>query len=120
MGKPVMITADSTVDLSPELIERFKITIIPLTILLGEESFLDGQGFTPMDMYQRYHQDGTLPKTSAPGVQEMLDFFTPYVEQGYEIVHLDISSDLSNTFNAARLAAAELQGDRPPSGADDL
>lgn len=110
MSKPVVITADSTVDLSPELIKRFQIHIIPLTITLGEDSFPDGQGFTPLDMYARFRQDGTLPKTSAPGVQEFLDFFTPFTEQGCEVVHLDISAELSNTFNAARLAAQELEG----------
>ena len=113
MGKPVVITADSTVDLSPELIERYHIHIIPLTITLGEDVFQDGHGFTPLDMYERYRKDGTLPKTSAPGVQELLDFFTPFTEAGYEVVHLDISAELSNTFNAARLAAAELEGVSP-------
>ena len=113
MSKPVVITADSTVDLSPELIERYQIHIIPLTITLGEDSFLDGQGFTPLDMYARYHKDGTLPKTSAPGVQEFLDFFTPFVERGCEVVHLDISAELSNTFNAANLAAQEIEGVYP-------
>lgn len=113
MSKPVLITADSTVDLSPELIERYGIRILPLTITLGDETFLDGQGFTPLDMYERYHKDGTLPKTSAPGMQELLDFFTPFVEQGFEVVHLDISAELSNTFNAARLAAQELEGVYP-------
>lgn len=111
MNKPVIITADSTVDLSPELKERYDIRILPLMITLGEDHFMDdGQSFTPLDMYARYHKDGLLPKTSAPGVQEFLDFFTPLVEQGYEIVHLDISAELSNTFNAARLAAQELEG----------
>ena len=111
MKKPVLITADSTVDLSRELKERYDIRIIPLMITLGEDHFMDdGESFTPLDMYARYHKDGLLPKTSAPGVQELLDFFTPLVEQGYEIVHLDISAELSNTFNAARLAAAELEG----------
>ncbi|MBO5555885.1 MAG: DegV family protein [Oscillospiraceae bacterium] len=113
MAKPVVITADSTVDLSPELIERYDIRIIPLTITLGEDTFLDGQGFTPLDMYKRYREDGTLPMTSAPGVQELLDFFTPLVEAGYEVVHLDISAELSNTFNAARLAAEDLKGVYP-------
>lgn len=113
MGKPVVITADSTVDLSPELIKRYHIHIIPLTITLGEDVFQDGHGFTPLDMYERYRKDGTLPKTSAPGVQEFLDFFTPFTEAGYEVVHLDISAELSNTFNAARLAAAELEGVYP-------
>ena len=113
MSKPVVITADSTVDLSAELLERFQIRVIPLTITLGEESFPDGQGFTPLDMYARFRLDGTLPKTSAPGVQEFLDFFTTFVEQGFEVVHLDISAELSNTFNAARLAAQELEGVYP-------
>ena len=111
MNKPVIITADSTVDLSPELKQRYDIRILPLMITLGEDHFMDdGQSFTPLDMYERYHKDGMLPKTSAPGVQEFLDFFTPLVEQGYEIVHLDISAELSNTYNAARLAAEELEG----------
>ena len=113
MSKPVIITADSTVDLSEELISRYQIKIIPLTITLGDDVFLDGHGFTPLDMYARYRKDGTLPKTSAPGVQEFLEFFTPFVNAGYEVVHLDISAELSNTFNAARLAAQELEGVYP-------
>ncbi len=113
MNKPVVITADSTVDLSPELLERFQIHVLPLTITLGEDTFPDGQGFTPLDMYARFRKDGTLPKTSAPGMQELMDFFTPFVEQGCEVVHLDISAELSNTFNAARLAAEELEGVYP-------
>ena len=110
MSKPVVITADSTCDLSPELCSRFQIHVIPLTITLGDSTFLDGESFTPADMYARYRADGILPKTSAPSVQAFLDFFRPFVEQGYEIVHLDISAELSNTYNAARLAASELSG----------
>ena len=109
MHKPVMITADSTVDLSPELIERFGIRIIPLTITLGEDSFLDGHTFTVEDMYARYRLDGTLPKTSAPSVQDFTDFFRACTEEGYAVVHFDISAELSNAYNAARLAAAEMQ-----------
>ena len=110
MNKPVIITADSTCDFSPELCSRFQIQVIPLTITLGEATFLDGESFTPADMYARYREDGTLPKTSAPSVQSFLDFFRPFVEQGFEVVHLDISSELSGSFNAARLAASELNG----------
>ena len=47
MTKPVMITADSTADIPPELCERYDIHMIPLTIILGEESFPDGTHFTP-------------------------------------------------------------------------
>ncbi len=108
MSKPVIITADSTCDLSQELLERFAIKTIPLTILLGEESFFDGIQFTPADMYRRYRADGTLPKTSAPSVQQFIDFFRPFVEAGCEVVHLDISAELSSSYSTACIAAAEL------------
>ena len=62
MSKPVMITTDSTADLSAELQQRFDIRVIPLTITLGDESFPDGEKFTPCDMYARYQADGTLPE----------------------------------------------------------
>jgi len=110
MAKPVVITADSTCDLSQEIKERFDIRVIPLTILLGEDSYLDGVDFTAADIYTRYRKDGTLPKTSAPGIQQFTDFFTPILESGCEIVHLDISSDLSSSYNNACIAASELEG----------
>ena len=113
MSKPVIITADSTCDLSRELLERFAIKTIPLTILLGEESFYDGLNFTPDDMYRRYRADGTLPKTSAPSVQQFIDFFRPFVEAGCEVVHLDISSELSSSYSTACIAADELGGVYP-------
>ena len=108
LTQSVVITSDSTCDLSQELLDRYDIPVIPLTITLGEDSFLDGSNFTPLDMYARYKQDGTLPKTSAPSVQEFLDFFSQFTEKGCEVVHLDISSELSNTYNAACMAAEEL------------
>ena len=108
LTQSVVITSDSTCDLSQELLDRYDIPVIPLTITLGEDTFLDGSSFTPLDMYARYKQDGTLPKTSAPSVQEFLDFFSQFTERGCEVVHLDISSELSNTYNAACMAAEEL------------
>ena len=108
MTQSVVITSDSTCDLSQELLDRYDIPVIPLTITLGEDTFLDGSSFTPLDMYARYKQDGTLPKTSASSVQEFLDFFSQFTEKGCEVVHLDISSELSNTYNAACMAAEEL------------
>jgi DegV family protein with EDD domain len=113
MAKPVVITADSTCDLSAELLARFDIRVIPLTILLGEESFLDGRNFSAQDIYKRYREDGTLPKTSAPGIQQFTDFFAQILETGCEIVHLDISAELSSSFNNACIAASELEGVYP-------
>ena len=110
MPKPVVITTDSTCDLSREILARFDIRVIPLTILLGDESYLDGVGFDAQDIYSRYRKDGTLPKTSAPGIQQFMDFFTPILDEGCEIVHLDISAELSSSYNNACIAASELGG----------
>lgn len=110
MRKKVIITSDSTLDLTPELLDRFGIAVIPLTILLGSESFPDSPEYTPGMMYERFRADGTLPKTSAPSLQQFTDFFADFVANGYEIVHLDISSELSATCNNARIAAGEFEG----------
>lgn len=108
MNKPVMITADSTCDLPKELLERFNIRTIPLTIQLGEETFYDGEGFSPEAMYRRYREDGTLPKTAAAAYQQFIDFFSQFTSAGYQVVHLDISSELSCSFSNACLAAQDL------------
>ena len=110
MTKPVLITADSTCDLSAELLREFNIKTTPLTIQLGDKSYQDGVDFSPAIMYERYRAEGILPTTSAPNIPQFIDFFTPFIEAGYEVVHLDISSDLSSTFANARLAASELEG----------
>ena len=108
--QPVIITTDSTADLPQELLDRYNIHVIPLRITLGEESYFDGVDFTVDDLYARYHKDGSLPKPSAPNIVDFYDFFKQFTDQGYEVVHLDISSELSNSYNAAALAGAELPG----------
>ena len=110
MDKKVVISSDSTLDLTRELLEKYDIKTIPLTILLGDQSFPDSPEFDNKALYARYREDGTLPKTSAPSLQQFTDFFRQFTDEGYEVVHLDISSDLSSTCNNARIAASELEG----------
>lgn len=110
MDKKVVISSDSTLDLTRELLEKYDIKTIPLTILLGDQSFPDSPEFDNEALYARYREDGTLPKTSAPSLQQFTDFFRQFTDEGCEVVHLDISSDLSSTCNNARIAASELEG----------
>ncbi|MBE6940059.1 MAG: DegV family protein [Ruminococcaceae bacterium] len=109
VSKPVYITCDSTCDLPPALLERFQIRFAPLTITLGEENFLDDGSFTTQQLYARFREDGTLPQTAAVSPQAFMDFFRPLLEEGYEIVHIDLSSELSSTYQNACLAAMELE-----------
>ena len=112
MARPVCITYDSTCDLTPALLERFQIRVIPLTIIEGEQTFLDDGSYTSEHLYETFRRSGTLPKTAAVSPQEFLDFFLPILAEGMDIVHIDISSDLSSTYQNACLAASELEEGR--------
>ena len=108
MHRPVCITYDSTCDLTPQLLERFRIRTIPLTIQSGERVFPDDGSYTSADLYDGYRKDGTLPKTSAISPEEFRNFFSAILDEGFDIVHIDISSDLSCTCQNAVMAAQEL------------
>ncbi len=108
MPRPVCITYDSTCDLTPQLLERFKIRTVPLTIQSGERVFADDGQYTSAELYADYRRNGTLPKTTAVSPEEFKSFFLPILAEGYDIVHIDISSELSCTCQNAVLAAQEL------------
>ena len=113
MSKPVIITADSTCDLSDELKEQLHVQVLPLTVMEGDQAYKDGVDITPAQIYDAYRQKGQLPKTAAISPQEFTDFFTPMVEKGYEVVHLDISAKLSGSYQNACIAGMELEGIYP-------
>ena len=113
MSRPVCITYDSTCDLTTALLERFKICTVPLTIQSGEQAFPDDGSYTSADLYAGYRKDGTLPKTAAVSPEQFKEFFGPILDEGFDIVHIDISADLSGTCQNALIAVAELEaGDR--------
>lgn len=104
----VKIISDSTCDLSKELIERYNIEILPLHILLGEKEYLDRVNITPDEIYAWSDANKTTPKTSAVGMNEAVELFRKYLDQGMELVVFSISEDMSTTANVMRLAAEEL------------
>lgn len=104
----VKIIADSTCDLSKELIEKYDIEILPLHIMLGEKEYQDGVNITPDEIYSWSDEHKTTPKTSAVGMEEAMAVFEKYLSQGMELVVFAISEDMSTTVNVMRLAAQEL------------
>ena len=104
----VKVIADSTCDLSQNLLEKYSIDIIPLHILLGEEEYEDGVRIGPDDIYRWADANKTTPKTSAPSVETVLQVFRPALEKGEEIVCFSISESMSTSANVMRLAAEQL------------
>lgn len=104
----IMITCDSTADLTKELYAKYEATVVPMGVNLGDDFRRDGLNITISDIFDYVAASGQLPKTSAVSVGEYDDIFRPLVEQGYEIVHVSLSSSLSSSHQNARLAAEEL------------
>lgn len=110
MAKNIVLCADSTCDLGPELIEKYGVHIYPLHVLVDGEPHSDGVDITPDDIYATYEAKGVLPKTAAVAPAEYIDFFQPLVDAGNEVIHISLGSALSSSHNNCRLASLELDG----------
>jgi DegV family protein with EDD domain len=106
--KKIKITCDSTCDLTKELYEKYDIEVVPLGIALGENLYHDSIDVTTSDVFKFVSENGILPKTSAISVGEYIDVFKKYVDEGYSVIHINISSEFSSCHQNARLAAEEL------------
>ena len=103
----IKISADSTCDLSPELIERYHIGITPLYIIRGEETLRDGIDVRPEELYEYANVTGKLCKTAAVNVSDYLAYFAACREEYDAVIHFTISSDMSACYQNACIAAAE-------------
>lgn len=105
----IKITSDSTCDLSQDLIESNGIGIFPLTVILGEKSFKDGE-IAPSDIFEFVKQNNQLPKTAAGTSEEYAEFFAENIK-GYDaLIHFNISSQASSTYSSACIAAENFSG----------
>ena len=107
----VKIISDSTCDLSPELVERYNIDILPLNVLLGDKEYQDGKNITPEEIFKWADENKTTPKTSAPTMDTAVGMIKPYVEERMEVVCFCISESMSTSGNVMRMAARELEAE---------
>ena len=104
MTEKIAVLVDSGCDIAPECIEEFGLWLLPLHIDYPEKAYLDGVDIDPQMVYDRYPQD--YPKTSTPSLQEVLDKLDEIADAGFtHVIAVCISSGLSGTWNAVRLAA---------------
>ncbi len=105
----VRIMADSTCDLSKELIQKYGIGILPLNIVMDDTCYLDGIETNPDAIYAWADAKRTTPKTAAPGIEAAMEFLRPIKDAGDEICFFGISEQMSATCQVMRLAAGELE-----------
>ena len=107
MVKKIALTADSTCDLPKELQAKYKITTIPLTITMGSNSYRDGIDLKYTDLFAYFDRTKQLPKTSAPSPALYQEVFQRLTDQGYEIIHLSLDSEISSSYNNACFIAKD-------------
>ncbi len=111
MGK-VKVLTDSTSDLSPELIQKYDISVLPLYVSFEDQTFKDGVEMTACELYKKVEKTNKLPKTAAPSPGDFKDFFQVYIDEGYDLIYVGLSSHLSSTYQNALLAAGDFPEDR--------
>lgn len=105
----IQVTADSTCDLGESIRER-GIEIMPLSVILGADSFLDGVNITPQDIFAYVEKTKQLPKTAAPSTVDYEEFFAKFVNEGETVIHVNISSKSSASHSYAKKAAEQFPG----------
>lgn len=103
MEKIKLIT-DSTCDISPELIEKYDVHVLPLTVHIGEASYKDGETITLEKLYKGVEDGGPFPSTSQVNPNEFFDVYQMYLNEGYKIISIHISGLLSGTVQSAEIA----------------
>lgn len=103
----IKILSDSTCDLPLEVLEKYNITMIPLTVIKDGKEFTDGIDITPADIFSHVANGGSLCSTAANNIDEYAKHFARYANDYDGIIHINISSEFSSCYQNACLAAED-------------
>lgn len=101
----IKITADSTCDLSQQILDDLNITLVPLHVLVDEEDYLDGVNIQPTDIFEFIGNQNKSVSTAAINVFEYEQFFKPLSENNDAVIHINLSQHLSSCYQNAKIAA---------------
>ena len=105
------LSAETTIDLPVELLEKYNIKTAPFTILLGDETVLDEQGISAR-IFDYVSKTKVLPKTSAVNREQFKEHFASLLKEYDAIVHISLSSEMSSACENARAVAEEIGKDK--------
>lgn len=108
----IKVLSDSTCDLPQELIEKNNITIVPLTVIKNEQAYSDGITITPAEIFAHVAGGGSLCTTAAVSAGDYAQWFEKYTSDYDGVVHVNISSEFSCSYQNACLAAEDFENVR--------
>ena len=108
----IKIMSDSTCYLSKEIVEKYDIGIVPLTVIKDGKAYSDGVNITPAEIFAHVAAGGSLCSTTAMNVGEYADHFSKYANDYDGIIHINISAEFSSSYQNACLAAEDFDNVR--------
>lgn len=108
----IKIISDSTCDLSSELLEKYNITILPLTVVKEGQPFTDSVDITPADIFAHVASGGNLCTTTAVNAAEYQQWFSKFANDYDGVIHVNISAEFSSCYQNACIAAEEFDNVR--------
>lgn len=105
----IKIVTDSTSDLPLDIINKYDIEVLPLTVHFGKDSYKDGVDIKLPEFLQKIETSDVFPTTSQINPQSFYDCYKKYLEEGYRIISIHISSKMSGTYQSACIAKDMLQ-----------
>lgn len=108
--RKVILSADSTCDLGEELKARYDVQYYPFHVILEGKDYQDNVDIHIEDIFQAYYDRKALPRTAAINVEEYVEYFRPWVDQGFDVLHFCLGGALSSAQRNCVLAARELGG----------
>ena len=103
----IRMTADSTCDLTPELVRKYSIGVVPLSVIIDGEVFHDGVDVTPRDIF-RAAEAGKSVRTAAVNTYEYREFFSEQLKDCDQLVHICLGSGFSTSYSDAVEASREM------------
>ena len=104
----IAVSAESTVDLTEELIREFDISVIPYTVILDNKTVADGE-ISPQEIFEYVDKNGILPKTTALNAYEYKEYFESLLKRYDAIIHIALSGEISSSCSHAVDAAKGLK-----------
>ena len=105
----IKIITDSTSDIPSELVAKYDIGIIPLSIALGENEYKDGVDINQEEFYERLRRSNAFPQTNAPSIEDIVAVYKKYLDRFEQIVSIHISQKMSRTIARAEKAKKQLK-----------
>lgn len=102
--RKILLSADTPCDVGPVLKERYGVSLFPLHIILDEKQYTDGVDITAGEIYRAWWDHKLLPRTAAINPEEYVEYFKPFLQQGYDVLHISLGSGLSSCYQNAKIA----------------